>query len=163
MKLKLMFNAADANAANDAWGANCGPLSLAAALALDLPTVRTFIPNFEQKGYTNPTMMEAALVKAGIRYTRTTKLMTQVPCEGLNRIQWEGPWLKPGVPPMAAYGYTHWIAYSEGRVFCSAVVLIGWLPMAEWREEIARVCKEEIKRCTGWHITHHYAFEVLAK
>lgn len=161
--MKLIFTASEANHAANEWHANCGPMSLAAALMIDLPTVRCFIPGFDAKGYTNPTMMEAALATAGILYNRTTKLKTQVPCEGLNRIQWEGPWLEPGVPAGAAYGYTHWIAYAEGHVFCSAVGLIGWVPIIEWRDLVAKVCREEIKRCTGWHITHHYNFEVLAK
>lgn len=160
--MKLMFNAAAANHASDAWGANCGPMSLAAALMLNLETVRTLIPGFEQKGYTNPTMMEKALDKTGIMFNRTARLKSLEPCEGLNRVQWEGPWLKPGVPPMAAYGYTHWIAYANGHVFCSAIGLVGWVPFDQWRIEVQKVCNG-IRRCTGWHITHHYNFEVLAK
>lgn len=161
--MKLMFTAKDANAASAEWGANCGPMSLAAALALDLQTVRPLIAGFEEKGYTNPTMMRGALECVGIQYVRTSKLRTQELCEGINRVQWEGPWLRPGVPPIVAYGYTHWIAQSGGKVFCSATGLIGWVPISEWKVLIAKVCRDEIKRCTGWHVTDHYAFEVLAK
>jgi hypothetical protein len=160
--MNLLFNAKAAEAAYAEWGANCGPMSLAAALALDLPTVRTMIDGFEGKGYTNPTMMLRALDRAGIKYQRSSKLKTQDLCEGINRLQWEGPWLRPGVPPAAAYGYTHWVAAAEGRVFCTATAVIGWMPRKEWERRIATVC-QEIKRCTGWHVTDHYAFEVLAK
>jgi hypothetical protein len=165
MKLMLMFNAAEANAAQEEWGANCGPMSLAAALALDLPTVRQLLApvGFEGKGYTNPTMLEAALTRAGINFTRKTGLYTSALAEGISRIQWEGPWLKKGVPFGVAYRHTHWVAHCQGKVLCTATGLINWLPIAEWRDLVGKVCREEIPHCTGWHATHHYTFEVLAK
>ncbi len=161
--MKLNFTEADSDRANTDWGANCGPHSLAAALWLDLSTVRDFMPEFAAKGFTTPTMIEAALDRAGIRYERTTKLRTTDLCEGISRIQWDGPWLKPGVPFGAAYQKTHWVAHSSGFVFCTAIwAPFGWTPIADWRKLVVDCC-QEIKACTGWHVTHHYAFEVLAK
>lgn len=159
--MKLLFTEADSDAANGEWQANCGPHSLAAALALDLPTARTLMPEFESKGYTNPTMMKAALDRAGINYVVTKGLKTLDLCEGISRVQWEGPWLKPGVPVGAAYYHTHWIASACDQVLCTCTA-IDWFPAVAWRKHLETVCAG-IPRCTGWHITHHYAFEVLAK
>jgi hypothetical protein len=160
--MRLNFTEQDSERASAEWGANCGPHALAAALWLDLSTVRDLMPDFEDKGYTTPTMMESALKAAGINHTRTTKLRTSELCEGISRIQWEGPWLKPGVPFAAAYHHTHWVAQAGGFVFCTAVPLFGWIPIETWRRVVGVVC-QDIKNCTGWHATHHYAFDVLAK
>jgi hypothetical protein len=159
--MKLLFDDAAFTLANGLWHVNCGPGSLAAALALDLETVRQLMPEFEGKGYTNPTMIEQALGRAGIVFRRTKGLVTDVLCEGINRVQWSGPWLKPGVPAGAAYQRTHWVAAAQGMVFCTCSA-IAWIPLAAWRAHMHTVCST-IPRCDGWHVTHHYAFDVLAK
>ena len=168
--MKLRFTEDDSAEANCAWGANCGPHAVAAALMLTLDQVRPlFAPKFEEKfrergyGFTNPTMMGNALALAGVHVKLTKALRTQELCEGINRIQWEGKWLNPGVPPIVAYGHTHWVAAAAGHVFCTAAPLIqcDWLPERKWRARIATVCLQE--NFTGWHVTHHYAFPVKAK
>jgi hypothetical protein len=159
--VKLHFTEEQSDLANAEWGANCGPHSLAAALALDLETARRFMPEFAGKGYTNPTMMAAALARVGVTPVITKGLKTRDLCEGISRIQWEGPWLKPGVPAGAAYYHTHWVASACDMVLCTCTA-IAWLPAITWRQHLTGVCAT-ISRCTGWHITHHYAFEVLAK
>lgn len=161
--MKLNFTEEDSIRAFDEWGANCGPHSVAAALWLDLSTVRDLMPEFHGRGYTTPTMIEAVLTRTGINYQRTTKLKTVDLCEGINRIQWEGPWLKPGVPFAAAYHKTHWVAQCDGMVYCSATPFFTWAPVETWKRYLASVVIEQIKNCTGWHVTHHYAFDVLAK
>ncbi len=153
--MNLRFTEEDSNRANTIWGANCGPHALAAALGLTLDEARAFLPTFEGKGYTNPTMMVAALVLAKARFTVKKNLHTPILCAGLNRIQWEGRWTKPGVPPIVAYGYTHWVAWANGAVFCTCMPWRRWTPEADWRRMIADMCRTE--GFSGWHVTHHYA------
>lgn len=107
------FTAAEMQAANAEWGCNCGPASLAFALQIGLDRARVLIDGFEERRYTNPTMMRYALRKAGVKFTQ---LFKTEPAEmfhvklSLVRIQWIGPWTEPCVNPKAAYRYTHWIA-----------------------------------------------------
>lgn len=56
----LRFTLADLERANDAWGANCGPASLAAICGLTLDEARAHFPDFP--GYTNQLTMFSALV-----------------------------------------------------------------------------------------------------
>jgi len=55
------FTEADANRAWEEWGANCGPAALAVVAGLSLDEVRPYLVDFEQKGYTNPTLMFQSL------------------------------------------------------------------------------------------------------
>lgn len=151
----LRFTEEDSSRANELWGANCGPHALAAALGLTLGEAREVLPTFEDKGYTNPTMMLTALVLARAKFTVAKNLRSAELCDGLNRIQWEGRWTKPGVPPRVAYGYTHWVARSAGGVFCTCMPWRVWTPEDTWRQMIADMCRTE--GFDGWHVTHHYA------
>lgn len=170
--MKLPFTEEESERANDTWGANCGPHAVAAALNLTLDQVRPFFaPKFEEKfqergyGFTNPTMMGNALAFARVPYRLEKNLRIEELREGICRIQWEGPWLRAGVPPIVAYGHTHWVAATATHVFCTAVPWWqfdgDWLEHATWRRFIAQVCQME--KFTGWHVTHHYAFPVRAK
>lgn len=159
--MKMKFTMKDSMLANTDWGANCGPHSLAAALAVDLATIRKLMPDFEGKGYTNPTMLRRVLDNVGMEYELTKGLKTREVCEGINRVQWEGPWLNPGVPPRVAYFQTHIVAAAADMVFCTCTS-IGWVPVDEWRAHLDEIVPAWPK-CTGWHITHHFKFEVLAK
>src|ERR1700753_3352718 len=56
------FSLVDLEAAHESWGCNCGPGAVAAICGLTLDAVRAlFGPEFEAKGYTNPTLMVQAL------------------------------------------------------------------------------------------------------
>ena len=104
------FTAAEANDAFKRWGCNCGPTALAAMLGLKPDDVREHIPNFDQRRYTNPSMMQAALRSLGVGYREVDDgperaaietlrpYIARFPEYGVMRIQWEGPWLSPGVP-----------------------------------------------------------------
>lgn len=159
--MKLYFTDEDSERANEEWGANCGPHSIAAALGLSLDVARTLMPDFEGKGYTNPTMVRGALERAGIKYLLLKGLHSEDLCEGINRVQWEGPWLKPGVPPGAAYWHTHLVASANGYVFCTCMPERLWYPVRRWKHALELLCLRE--KYIGWHITHHFQFEVLAK
>src|SRR3990167_7106632 len=109
------FTSADAESAAEAWGCNCGPGALAAILGMTLDAVRPHMGDFERKEYTNPTLMFAALKSAAPGRYATKELRTggkagwDWPRWGLCRVQWEGPWTRPGVPMRVRYRHTHWI------------------------------------------------------
>lgn len=170
--MTINFTLADLEAANDAWGCNCGPAALAAICGLTLDEVR---PHFGPAwpGYTNPTAMFAALRSAGAKWSWDSIMVNDKrpgwPRHGLCRIQWEGPWMKPGVPIAARYRHTHWVG--AGPLFDGAGFPIpgevcvwdvntldigdGWAPIAWWTKRTTPKLTADIPRATGgWHITH---------
>lgn len=153
------FNEAEVNAASDAWGCNCGPSALAAILGVKLDTVRPHIPDFDAKRYTNPTMMKAALKSLGVGFDDfpVPQRVQAMGMRALVRIQWEGPWTKPGVPPRVAYGKTHWVA----SLLCTKSTMVfdvngGWLSFDEWKRVVVPDLLNFVKGSTGWHTTHRY-------
>jgi hypothetical protein len=169
------FTLEDANRAHDTWGCNCGPSALAAMLDKTLDEVRVHLGDFEQKGYTNPTMMLSALESVGAKF-RIRSLASNVPVlgwplYGLARIQWEGPWTKPGVPMRARYRQTHWVgAVSRSEQDCRDVGIFdinclnngsGWTALESWQSiAVPFILKECVPRADGkWHITHTIELE----
>ena len=156
------FTAADADAAYDEWGCNCGPGALAAIAGLTLDDVRPHMNGFDGKGYTNPTMMFEALSSVGVGWM---KIQPVWPDYGLCRLQWEGPWTEPGVPMRVRYRYTHWVgvrARSPGDVGIFDINCInngsGWCALADWERVIVPAITAQYKRASGkWHITHSIA------
>ncbi len=129
------FTESDMQQAVDEWSCSCGPSALAFALQVPLSEVRGKIPGFEDRGYTSPTMMKSALGEMGVRFEAAPVTDYQLAPEqmfrpqiALCRIQWTGPWTRPGANPKWSYRQTHWIA-------C-------------WREKIA-LTAEEIKSRPG--------------
>jgi hypothetical protein len=145
----LFFTPDESVDANGEWGANCGPHSIAAACGLSLVDVRKLLPNF--RGFMNVTEMTDALTRAGIAFTFANRLKTPSLCAGINRLQWEGPWLNPGVPKRAAYKHTHFVARAGNHVLCTAYSSGGWAPMEWWEAHLKETQQ-------GWHITHYWAF-----
>lgn len=103
--------------AYEEWGCNCGPSALAIALQVTLDDVRGALPGFEDRHYTNPTMMRSALAHFGRAFD-----VVRLPAEedmfhdrvALVRIQWTGPWTHPK-PAKWASKFTHWIVcWSQG-------------------------------------------------
>lgn len=136
------FTVDEAQRARETWGANCGPGALAAVLGLTLDNARHLLRGFNAKRYTNPSMMRAALNGTGWKYEwRVCQRGYLPPINGLARVQWEGPWTEPGVPPRAAYGHTHWIG---GRVVDSvsyvfdinAMAVGGWITFSRWQRSL---------------------------
>ncbi len=145
----LLYSEADSDRANHEWKASCGPHSIAAACGLTLDQVRPALTNY--KGWMSPTQMLNALRTLnhfpGEIYNplKTPKL-----CEGINRIQWEGKWLNPGVPPRVAYFHTHWVAHFGGMVLCTATDPATWVKEPDWRDFQVNALK------SPFHVTHHY-------
>lgn len=166
------FNAQLADLAHKQWGSNCGPGALAGISNLTLDEVRPHMGDFEQKGYTNPTLMFdclrsvcAARVIVGWRKRRDKEW----PGYGLARIQWEGPWTLPGVPPRARYRHTHWVGFQRiaDESWCfdiNAISVGGWITLKEWRQHLVpwllRECEPQASGC--WHVTHSIEIERAA-
>lgn len=139
----------DFDAAEREWGASCGPYAMAAMLGKTLAEVRPLLGAF--KGYMNARHMLAALDAAG----RPGKLVTVEPSwrgTGLVRIQFEGPWTKPGVPVAAALKHTHWIGSCEGSVVDVNFEPLRWDTWEVWEREIAPALVELTPKATGWRI-----------
>lgn len=172
----MSITLADAEVAYVNWGANCGPTALAAVLGLTLDQVRPHMGDFERKGYTNPTLMYAALKSLGAKHHDRRLIAMKVehargaraedwPRYGLCRVQWEGPWTAPGVPLRARYRHTHWIGCSVRSDGPADIGIFdvnclnngtGWVSLDNWRllvvPEILAAC--EPKASGGWHLTH---------
>jgi hypothetical protein len=182
------FTLADAERAHAEWGCNCGPGAIAAICGLTLDEVRPLLlhGDFERKRYTNPTLMlnvMASLHTRGkIKSWRVSKLgmpngygskVEHVgwPSYGLARIQWEGPWTKPGVPMSARYRHTHWIGAASrgpGSLGIFDINCInngtGWVSLKNWREiTVPWILQECVPRADGrWHITHAVEIDLAA-
>lgn len=146
----LRFTAADSEAANKAWKATCGPHSIAAACALTLDQVRAALDGY--KGWMSPTQITATLRKLDRPFSLVANLKTKELCEGISRIQWEGPWLNPGVPARVAYFHTHYVAHFHGMVLCTACLSAQWIPVDEWRRHHLTV-----EPVSPFHVTHHWS------
>lgn len=165
--MKPRFTEADLDRANAEWGANCGPSALAAILDLTLDDVRPMLRGFEDKHYTNPTLMLDALARSGVEWKEGSRPTSKGglrlwPSYGLARIQWEGPWTEPGVPMRARYRFTHWVGakrrHSSIGIFDVNCLQngSGWVDLLDWTEMVAPwLLKNCVPRANGkWHITH---------
>lgn len=165
----LRFTAMDLEEAHEAWGCNCGPGALAAILGLTLDQVRPLMGDFEQKRYTNPTLMLESLRRAGARLSYRGGHLdpADMPNYGLARIQWEGPWTQPGLPMRARYRYTHWVGScridqpraGRGRLGVFDINCMnsgGWVGFDDWSDAIVpNILKQCVPRADGkWHVTH---------
>jgi len=144
----LRFTDGESRRAHEKWKASCGPHSIAAACGRTLDDVRLAIPP-PYRGWMSPAMVGDTLRTLGWAYTLRKGLKTHELCEGLNRVQWEGKWLDPGVHASVAYFHTHWIAKRGGMVLCTAIARARWIP-EEWFGATHRA------NGNPFHITHHY-------
>lgn len=171
------FTEEESQAAYDCWGANCGPNSLAFALQVKLEAVRHAIPGFEEKLYTSPTMMKAALANLKTPFVPILSPNKDGILEpaamfhetiSLVRIQWTGPWTKPGANAKWAYRQTHWIATWATREAGDFLELKrttiglfvfdcngGICSFKSWQEEIVPALTAAYPRADGgWFPTH---------
>ena len=169
MQMIYPFTEEEMNKASESWNCNCGPSALAFALQVPLESVRHSIPGFAEKGYTSPTMMKAALVnlRGGVNPYVTASpaidnMFRDVPA--LVRVQWTGPWTKPGANPKWAYRQTHWICCWLSDVFesdrqrhrlvfdCNG----GIASFDDWQSNIVPIILKECvpRNDGGWLPTH---------
>lgn len=168
MSPRYPFTEEESKKASIEWGANCGPNALAFALQVDLDTVRPLIPGFEEKRYTSPTMMKAGIAAARRWFTAEKAadlrdVMFSPDALALVRIQFTGPWTKPGTNPRWAYWHTHWICTwateSVWSNLSSREMLFdvngGVIEFCRWHREILPVLTGMDKRSDGgWLPTH---------
>ncbi len=168
---KIALDLAEAERAVD-WNFNCGPAALCAVTGLTPEQVRPHLGDFESKGYTNPTLMWAALRSLGVNFRTTVTPKQNAPIAsqigpwvwpkfGLARVQWGGPWIGIGVPIQARYRKTHWVACHADldgfRIFdINAMCVGGWLPLAEWSGQLVPWLLNEVepKANGAWWLTH---------
>lgn len=176
----LRFSLDDVERAADEWGCNCGPTAVAAVLGMTLDEIRPHLGDFEQKRYTNPTLMWEILrkIKAEILKIKALDVNVQMqgrrgyepwPSFGLARVQWEGPWTAPGVPMRVRYRHTHWVGVSRGPedwtvpgwegpyIFdVNCMCAGGWIPLCEWVDSAVPWLLGECEpKANGkWHLTH---------
>ena len=135
------FTSKELEDAREQWDCNCGPAALACMLGLKPNDVRDRIPGFLEKRFTNPTMMQEAVRSFGLRLEKIRNEETLH--YGICRIQFDGPWCHPGVPPGAAYQRTHWIGAlwdpgSPGEKQWVYDVNSGWETLDVWSLGTAR-------------------------
>lgn len=166
------FTEADMQKASEVWGCNCGPSALAFALQKPLDAVRHAIAGFDEKQYTSPTMMAGALAffKRAYRVYRPAAFVAGRPTDiepmfhdvpALVRIQWCGPWTKPGSNPRWAYRQTHWICTWKER----GVALVfdcnsGVTAASTWVDETVPFIVKHVPRADGeWFPTHIWGIQ----
>lgn len=169
MRPPIRFTGDDTQAAWEAWRFNCGPGALCAITGLTPAELRPHMGDFEAKGYTNPTLMASILKGLGIPFERIFEATGaprkpwcdgNLPEFGLMRVQWGGPWTRPGVPMAARYRHTHWVAVDREhptQVFdVNAAHFGGWLSWAEWSTQLVPwLIKECAPKADGeWWPTH---------
>lgn len=130
-------------------------------LGLEPNDVRAALTGFDEKRYTNPTMMYGALAALGVPFRKEKQVAGRreeaLAKYGLCRVQWEGPWLNPGVPAAAGYRLTHWIGTMEfgGDEFWVFDVNGGWTEFAPWeRDTVPRLTRLYPRATGGWHVAH---------
>jgi hypothetical protein len=161
--LNYTFNENDFRTANALWGCNCGPAALAFALQTTLDAVRPAIPQFEERHYTSPMMMAAALQyfakpfktvpnpsgSGGRERDRGISAMFAGPLS-LVRIQWSGPWTAPKASVKWAATHTHWIvAWAEAGDNWVFDGNCGMVRFAEWQTQTAPAITASIPRADG--------------
>lgn len=153
----IPYTAEESVCANREWRATCGHHSIAAAVGVKLDAVKAACPKLT--GWMSPTMISKTLAALGCnpRAYPCAQKMGQPPpwMVAIMRIQWEGPWLKEGVPVKAAYAYTHYIAVTPGsEVMDPALDTISLLPWQSWISAVNEYAPQTHKRAYGWHFTH---------
>jgi hypothetical protein len=155
------FTEADMDKAFRDFGANCGPAALAFALQVHIDKVRDAIPGFRERGYTSPSMMQAALANLRKPYTvvpcSTGMVLSQMFAEqvALVRVQFTGPWTEPWANRRWAYQYTHWISAWQADLPMVFDCNGGIRPFPSWESDILPLLAQQYKRADGgWVPTH---------
>lgn len=158
------FSEAEFSAAAESWNCNCGPGALAFALQVKPDDVRHALPDFEDRGYTNPTMMKAALATLGrdffavpspakVKARHAYGYQMFAGPMSLVRVQFTGPWTANGKPMKWAARQTHWIAcWCERDAQMVFDVNGGMRKFDEWERQVVPAIVATIDRADGgWY------------
>ncbi len=151
MKTVNLYAPPDTLESNAAWSATCGPMAIAAILRRPVAAVRDLFPGFPERPWVTPTVMQAAFIHSGTNWRHGP---AGLPMYGLAWLQVGGPWEGPGVPPGAAYRYTHWIAAAEanGRTLVYDGNAAEWMAYHDWQRDVMAAIVAGHKRATGWRV-----------
>ena len=127
------------------FGANCGPVSLAAVFEVFVIEVMKFFPDFPGRDYVNLADMRHALLASGARFD---PVPSGLPVNGIVLVQLHGPWTRPGTPVAAQLRYTHWVGCRNGFVF--DLNIGDWLEREEWERSGAMSWMRTVEGCTGF-------------
>jgi len=153
MNVSDLYVPPDLDEAAERWGANCGPGALAALTGRPLAQILSYMPDFPERGYTNPTHAIRALGQMGWNYDSGGEDFVG---RGLAFVQWCGPWDHGTANARWAYRYTHWLAFSQCGWDAIAVYDVnvepagGWCWYDQWAERVAPTLLP--KRSTGHRI-----------
>lgn len=162
----LPYTPEQSQQAYDEWKAMCGHHSIAAATHASLDRVKQACPKLV--GWMNPTMIGTTLHNLGAR----TKCLTRLPDDTrflftpgrrVMRIQFEGSWTGPGVPPAAAYKHTHYIAVIDELVMDPMVDSNMLISLLDWLETEQYRVLQDVPKATGWHFTHCWEVKPLTQ
>jgi hypothetical protein len=165
---RVRFTDEELHAANQDWGCNCGPASLAAICGLSLKEARLCLGEFEHKGYMNVRMMRAAIAAAGWTITHEARVSSESQMWplgklGLVRVQWGGPWIIDGKPTRWASCYSHWVGAVRGPADITYVYDInsGLVSYGEWeRGVVPLILRECVPRNDGtFFLSHAWSVE----
>lgn len=161
LPIETKFGCEEADAAYDEWGCNCGPAAIAAICGLTLDQLRPHFGDFEEKRYTNPTLMWQILNRVAPGSWSHVYPPDIWPRWGLVRIQWGGPWMAFGVPARAQYRHTHWVGSCAvpgdvGIFDVNALHVGGWVSIFDWSSQVVPwlLGQTEPKADGTWFRTH---------
>lgn len=139
----------DVAIAKHVFGANCGPVSAAAALGEDVCDVMRWFPHFmnPEQRFTNLTTMRNALSSKGICHR---VLRQQFPIHGVALIQWLGPWTSRDFFSRWSLRHSHWIAVSGNFVF--DYLDETWRTLVDWERQLVPWYLEQMPQAAGWDI-----------
>lgn len=139
----------DIEVADCNFGANCGPVSFAAASGREVCRIMRYFDHFEEQPWTNLTQMRQAYAQTGVSI-RTLK--REWPEYGVALIQWLGPWTEKNFFARWTLPHTHWVAVDGEWVFDYSAP--QWMRKQEWAAEIAPYYWRDIPRSTGWAVKY---------
>lgn len=154
--MKIPYTVEESETANREWMASCGHHSIASAAGVSLADVKAACSKL--CGWMSPTMIEETLLALGCRYSVVKGKFSGKPASRINerwimRVQFEGSWLKPGVPAGAAYQRTHYIAAGDGLVMDTMRHSNVLCTAEEW-ENLQAENVAKVKSATGYYFTH---------
>lgn len=174
----IFFCPPDVMEAQQAWGANSGPASLAAILRRPVMELARFFPNFVANKCIYPVLMMEAITMATKQEPNVTRYKGAgsrgriFPVKGVACVQFSGPWDSgPHLWPSSEaklksrgkkqLKHAHWLASraTSCGVMIYDVTVQQWLVLDEWTDDVLPALLDDHKS-SGWWCRMGY--EVLS-
>ena len=130
----LQFKRRDLEKLKEQWADHVAIGAIAATCSLDLQTVLT--ASKKPKGSFSTQDIKNTLKNLGLHHKNDKGFKVKKPTAGINRVQWEGDWLKPKVIKKEGFKHIHYIAYKNGFVYCAYVDPEKWITFEEWKKTL---------------------------